>query len=343
MPAPVQLLDLLICPDCGGGVRVEAAQLRCRRCGIDHPMEAGTPFLLPKHQRGVEVEHEFECYERSTFPAGVERTLAALGRDQLVLDIGSGDRVAEDPRIVLADLRYTPRVDVVSDAHHLPFRDASFDLVVAGAVFEHLVDPRAAAREIWRVLKPGGQVIADCSFVFPFHGFPASYFHMSGEGLKRVFADFRAVTVEASPWLMPSYSLEAIVCEWLRLAKPTDDRQREFLAALRQLGRFDARAMDGCFDQEAAMRLSAGNTFFGLKQPNGDESVVPAPAMALWRRDEELQRRFPDPAVLLPTMRDEHVETFLHWAADEGRRRDPAIAAWYDERPDVRRDSLRCR
>jgi len=337
MPAPVNLLDLLICPDCGAGLSAEPDRLLCRGCGIDHPVREQTPFLLPEHERDLEIEHEFDCYERSSFPAGVERTIRSLGRDQLVLDIGSGDRVADDPRVVLTDLRFTPRVDVVSDAHFLPFRDASIDLVVAGAVFEHLVDPHAAAREIYRVLKPGGQVIADCSFVFPFHGFPASYFHMSGEGLKRCFADFRTITVEASPWLMPSYSLEAIVGEWLRLAQPKTDRHREFLTALRKLGRFDAREMDDCFDQQAAMRLAAGTTYFGIKQPNGDESLVPEPAMALWRRDEALQRRFPDPAVLLPTMRDDDVETFLHWTAGEGRKRDPAIAAWYDQRPEVLR------
>ena len=40
---------------------------------------------------------------------------------------------------------------------------------------------------------------------------------------------------------------------------------------------------------------------------------------------------------LTPTMRDDDVETFLHWTAGEGRKRDPAIAAWYDQRPEVLR------
>ena len=161
---------------------------------------------------------------------------------------------------------------------------------------------------------------------------------MSGEGLKRVFADFRTIQVEASPWLMPSYSLEAITLEWLRLAKPRTEHDRQFLDALRALGRFDARRLDACFDQQSAMRLAAGTTYFGIKQPNGDESVVPPPAMELWRQDAELQARFPDPAVLLPTMADDDVQTFLHWAAVDGCARDPRIAAWYDGRPELQRD-----
>lgn len=335
--AAINLLDLLACPDCRAALRREGAQLLCTGCGIDHPIRAGTPFLLPKAERGLEIEHEAELEVRSTYPAAINRLLDALARDQIVLDLGSGERQTDDPRVLLADLRFTPRVDLVSDAHVLPLRDSSVDLVLAGAVFEHLRDPFAAAREIWRVLKPGGQVVADCSFVFPFHGFPASYFHASGEGLKRVFADFRVITVEVPPWLMPSHGLRVILEEWLRLCRPQNDEAKAFLAAIRELGRFEATRFDECFDQASALRLAAGTCFFGIKQPNGTESVLPPPAMEAWRNDPVLQRRFPDPAVLVPTLREDAPDSFVVWAATEGRQRLPALAAWYDARPPVRK------
>jgi len=45
------------------------------------------------------------------------------------------------------------------DATRLPFAEASFDLVVALDVLEHLIDDASAAREMHRVLRPGGALI----------------------------------------------------------------------------------------------------------------------------------------------------------------------------------------
>jgi SAM-dependent methyltransferase len=42
------------------------------------------------------------------------------------------------------------------DVSHLPFPDATFDLVTANMVVEHLADPAEQFREIARVLRPGG-------------------------------------------------------------------------------------------------------------------------------------------------------------------------------------------
>jgi len=48
----------------------------------------------------------------------------------------------------------------VADIHELPFPDSTFDAVFQSSVFIHLPDPAAAARELFRVLKPGGLLAA---------------------------------------------------------------------------------------------------------------------------------------------------------------------------------------
>jgi len=48
---------------------------------------------------------------------------------------------------------------VRGDITRLPFAEASFDLVTANMVVEHLDDPEEQFREVYRVLKPGGRFI----------------------------------------------------------------------------------------------------------------------------------------------------------------------------------------
>ena len=46
--------------------------------------------------------------------------------------------------------------NVVIDGNRLPFSDASVDVVIADYVLEHIAEPAAVEREVFRVLKPGG-------------------------------------------------------------------------------------------------------------------------------------------------------------------------------------------
>lgn len=48
---------------------------------------------------------------------------------------------------------------ICGSADRLPFRNEIFDLVLALDVIEHIDDDRAAVKEFYRVLKPGGRLI----------------------------------------------------------------------------------------------------------------------------------------------------------------------------------------
>jgi ubiquinone/menaquinone biosynthesis C-methylase UbiE len=48
-----------------------------------------------------------------------------------------------------------------ADVHHLPFSDASFDLLTSRIAPHHFSDIRRALREMARVLRPGGRLVID--------------------------------------------------------------------------------------------------------------------------------------------------------------------------------------
>lgn len=58
-------------------------------------------------------------------------------------------------RLEIEGLTATVRV---ADAEHLPFADNSFDRVYSWGVLHHTPDTRAALREVFRVLRPGGEL-----------------------------------------------------------------------------------------------------------------------------------------------------------------------------------------
>lgn len=111
--------------------------------------------------------------------AGQERRLQMIRRyvpleDACILDVGCGlglyvrafRQFSDDVHGVDVDAE---RVAVASEtlsnirvasATDLPYDDGTFDLVFSNEVLEHLDDDRAGVREMWRVLKPGGYLVA---------------------------------------------------------------------------------------------------------------------------------------------------------------------------------------
>jgi len=79
------------------------------------------------------------------------RAFAAYSDDVHGVDVDS-ERVAQ-ASATLANIRE-------ASAEALPYPDDYFDLVFSNEVLEHLDDDRAAVREAWRVLKPGGRLVA---------------------------------------------------------------------------------------------------------------------------------------------------------------------------------------
>lgn len=76
--------------------------------------------------------------------------------------------------------------DVYFDGINLPFEEGSFDGVLASEVLEHVFTIDACLKEIFRVLKPGGRVLATCPFVWPLHEQPYDFARYTPHALKHL-------------------------------------------------------------------------------------------------------------------------------------------------------------
>lgn len=111
--------------------------------------------------------------------------------DKLVLDLGCGDASYKGifPNRIGFDHRPGPNVDVVGDAHQLPFENEKFDLILCTELLEHLHSPEIAIKEIRRVLKPGGLLLLTTRFVFPLHDVPNDFYRYTKYGLQHLLRD----------------------------------------------------------------------------------------------------------------------------------------------------------
>ena len=91
---------------------------------------------------------------------------------------------------VMADVEPGADVDVVANLHDLPTDWSDrFEAVIASAVFEHLERPWIAAKEVARVLAPGGFCYIATHQTFPLHAYPSDFFRFSREALSLIFSD----------------------------------------------------------------------------------------------------------------------------------------------------------
>lgn len=75
------------------------------------------------------------------------------------VEVWSADISIANPVKALSHYPYDNHFAIVADAFHLPFRECTFDVVVAIEIIEHVPDPATFVAALIRVLRPGGQLI----------------------------------------------------------------------------------------------------------------------------------------------------------------------------------------
>ena len=127
------------------------------------------------------------------------------GETLQVLDVGSYDvngtlrtPLADFMKKEQRDFHYTgmdqsegPNVDVVGNAHAMPFASEMFDIIISSSCFEH--DPQfwVTFKEMVRVAKSGALIYINAPSAGPYHGYPGDCW--------RFYADSWAALAEWCP------------------------------------------------------------------------------------------------------------------------------------------------
>lgn len=299
----------LQCPRDRGMLAGAGESLVCNLCGTTYPVIAGVPvlindassvFAVGDYLRGGGYEgpsygHDWE--RARPVRRWVHRVLRRIGdtpsniprftnSDALaevrkikasprVLVIGSGGvRYGDkDDEVIHTDVAFAPHVQVIADAHDLPFPDQDFDLVIAVAVLEHVADPQRCVGEFWRVLKGDGCIFAATPFLQPVHMGAYDFTRFTPLGHRRLFRYFDelrwgvAMGVGSTFGWALSAVLESISGRriWRRFAR---------LAGL--LLRAPLRKLDRWLVAPAHWDAAAASFFFGRKraEPIPDRALI---------------------------------------------------------------------
>ncbi len=237
------LATLLACPVCRQKLADTASALRCENCGAQFPIVHGVPVFLPDAAGVVTVPSA-----HTSNSLGVEfEEILARGNER-ILHLGAGSSAKRYPGCIELEYKIFRHTDVVGDAHALPFREGSFDRVFAFNVFEHLRDPAGAAREILRVLKPGGAVAVHTAFLQPLHEAPRHFFNATEFGVREWFGDFEIEQCRVSGNFSPGFTLGFLAASLLETLResgiPADAQAQVAQSRLEQWADFWHRKAD---------------------------------------------------------------------------------------------------
>lgn len=90
--------------------------------------------------------------------------------------------------------------DYTWDGKEMPFKDESYDTLLATEVLEHCPTPELVLKEMYRVLKKDGYILLTVPFLWPLHETPHDEYRYTPFALRRLLEDvgFRNIEVKSS-------------------------------------------------------------------------------------------------------------------------------------------------
>jgi len=147
----------------------------------------------------------------------------------VVLDVGSSfgpykSRLCHSKWTTL-DIQKGPGVQMIADVHNIPFKNMSFDTVLATEILEHCINPQKAIEEMYRLLKKNGILVLSTRFIYFYHPRPKDYYRFTKDSLKYLLRKFREIKIYTHgntiqnifQSIFKSYNYSIIFCPFIYL------------------------------------------------------------------------------------------------------------------------------
>lgn len=179
----------LVCTKCArSGLVAGEAAWTCKACGETFPIiNKAISFIDAELAAATKVNVDNNVSSHPYNPAARNMIAAVEKSGGMAVDCGAGSRDFRSDNLIQVEITPYDNIDVLAVNQKLPFADASLDLVISMDVLEHVSDPVASAREIARVLKPGGVLFLDLPFLQTEHGYPHHYHGFTRMGVRQLF------------------------------------------------------------------------------------------------------------------------------------------------------------
>jgi SAM-dependent methyltransferase len=256
-----------------------------------YPIENGVPILFLDDPQGDCPTPDSQPDEHAAGPRRLNRVQLAMDRllgfvgdqrsrasqnawgaftskitdDELYLAVGGGP-TRFHPDLVNLNIEAFDNVDIVGDAHYLPYENDSVSATQIEAVLEHVEEPDKVVQEMFRVLRPGGEAYSVTPFLQGFHGYPSHYFNLTREGHRLVFERAGFEVISDGACVGPSWMIQSLLVEYVGQLVP--------VRGLRALAMTMARVLllplpliDRFMNQTARAHVLASTTFVYARKP----------------------------------------------------------------------------
>jgi SAM-dependent methyltransferase len=175
--------------------------------------------------------------------------------------------------IITSDIYASPLVQLIADAHAIPFLDDSFDAVWVQAVLEHVLQPERVVEEIHRVLRPGGLIYAGTPFMQQVHEGAYDFTRFTQLGHRWLFRRFDCIAegAQGGPGVALQWAIRVFVGGLTRSTK---------VGRLAELAFFWLRYFDNLIPAPWVSDGAAGVWFLGQQS---DKTVTPKEIIGQYR------------------------------------------------------------